>query len=945
MALFDSITQPKWQHKNPAKRIQAIGEIDDPQVLFDLVCNDIDTGVQLAALQKIDQAAMLDELIEKSLAHAVHSQARKQRLQLMLPQTESLQTISDEIALLHIIQLSEDAELTAAAIDRIEKEETLANLARQHLQARARLHAAQRISNLEIIVQLMQFSRGHDKAVFRHCKNLLDEAHARDKAAAGQQEKISLLLGRIAELSRALDSPIYEGQYRALVQEWQSVERISNTGQKAEFQRHQAVCGQRLIDHREARLEGERQQAEHQAAQQQFSIILQSLDEIEAKLVTPSDEAELQQFNRAFSDLEVVWQSTTGIGVAPAGLETPFKTRLQRWNLVALTVGKLLEKAEQVQKLLADARRLDGKNYAALEKQLAAIRKFLARLQWPEGISLQLPELMQQLLACAQQLQQQLDTLQQDQQKLVKRLSELTSSIAAALDQQHPGDADKAMAKARKLLQSLAPQQKQKFEQALAPLVARLNEFHDWQNFAIEPKKEALCERMSSLIGQAGDVELLALNIQTLQAEWKQLGQLPHTREQELWTRFKAAADEAWKPCKQEFAEQAELRRKNLAVRMKVVEQLTAYEQQMNWPEVRPEVQPEVQRDGDASGPVSGPVPDWPLVQKTLDTARTAFRTAGPVEPKGERTSQKAFKEICDRVYGHIRAEYQRNIERKQELLERARKLVELDDLKQAINSVKLLQADWSATGMTPVNADRKLWKDFRAACDAVFARLDQQRKAEKQASVAQVQQAESLRDQAKALLENPEPEHLAQLPRSIAELKSAIAAISLPPPIQQAMNKQLQAMESQAKDLLNQKRKGETQQAWTNLAEILLACSSAKTAGEPEFSGASKINSLPKGVDAEALSEFQRTGATQENHENCQQVCIALEVFGEIDSPPEDKQARMKYQLGRLTQGLGQKAMEPDQELLRQINAFIALRPELTWVQRFCRGLQKIRG
>lgn len=933
MALFDTFKQPNWQHKDPARRIQAISELDDPQILFELVCKDGDAAVQRAALEKINQAAMLDELIEQKLSPAVQSQAKAQRLQLLLPQAEALHTISDEIALLHIIQLSENAELTASAIDRIEKEETLANLARQHLQARARLHAAQRIRNLEIIGQLMQSSRGHDKAVFRHCKNLLDEVHARDKAAAEQQEKIGRLLTRMAELSTALDSPVYEGQYRSLVQEWQSVERIANPEQKAEFQRHQAVCGQRLIDQRDTRLESERQQAENQAAQQQFSDILQSLDEIEATLVTPSSEAELQQFTSGFSELEVAWQNAAKISRPPVNLETLFKARLQRWNTVAVTVGKLLEKAEQVQKLLADSKRLDGKNYAALEKQIAAIGKFLARLQWPDAITLQLPELMQQLLATAQRLQQQLDTLQQDQQKLAKRLSELTSNIATSLEQQQPGDADKAMAKTRKILHSLAPQQKQKIEQVLAPLTARLNEFHDWQNFAIEPKKVALCERMSDLIGKTDDVELLALNIQTLQAEWKQLGQLPHAREQELWTRFKAASDEAWKPCKQEFAEQAELRRKNLAERMKLVEQLTAYEQQMHWPEVRGE--------GDASGPV----PDWALVQKTLDIARAAFRSAGPVEPKGERTSQKAFKEICDRLYGHIRAEYQRNIDRKQDLLERARKLVELDDLKQAINSVKLLQADWTATGMTPVAVDRKLWKEFRSACDAVFARLDQQRIAEKQVANAQVEQAEGLRDQAKALLVNPDLDHISQLPRSIAELKSAIAAISLPPPVQQAMSKQLQAMESQARDLLVQKRKQAEKQAWISLADTLLACSVVSQASSSAPIADAVIDALPKGVDTQRLREFLRTGPAEANEEACQQACIALEVFGEIGSPAEDKQARMKYQLGRLTQGLGQQVLEPEQELLKQINAFIALRPERQWIDRFCAGLQKIRA
>lgn len=932
MALFDTFKQPKWQHKNPAKRIQAISELNDPQILFELVCKDPDSAVQQAALERIDQAAMLDDLIDQKLSPAVLSQARRQRLQQLLPQAEALNTITDEIALLHIIQLSEDAELTAAAINRIATEDTLASLARQHPQAKARLHAVQRISNLEIIGQLMQSSRGHDKAVFRHCKNLLDEAHARDKVAAEQQQKINRVMNRMAELGQAPDSPVYEGQYRALVQEWQSVERVADPEQKTLFQRHQAVCGQRLIEQREARLEGERQQAENRAAQQQFAEILHSLDEFEATLLTPVDEPALQQFTVALNELELRWQEAANVSPAPPEMEKTFKARLQRWNMVAATVGKLFAKPEQARALLEESRQPDGKNYASLEKQLAAIRKFLARVQWPEAISLQLPQIIQQLQARVQVLQEQLDALDQDQQKLAKSLSELTNNISAALDQQQPGEADKAMSRARKLLHSLAPQRKQKFEQALAPLSARLGEFHDWQNFAIEPKKEALCERMTALIGQEDDVELLALNIQNLQAEWKQLGQLPHAREQELWTRFKAAADEAWKPCKHEFAHQAEARRKNFAERMKLVEQLTAYEQQMHWPE------------DPAEGDAAGPVPDWPLVQKTLDTARAAFRAASPVEPKAERTSQKAFKEIGDRLYGHIRAEYQRNIDRKQDLLERARKLAGLDDLKQAINSVKLLQADWTATGMTPVNVDRKLWKQFRAACDAVFARLDQQRMTERQETDAQIKQAESLRDQARAMLENPDPDHLVQLPRTIAELKSAIAAIDLPAPVQQAMNKQMQAMEGRARELLDQKRNEEEKQAWVNLSEVLLACASTNSGQSAGSIDDTLMDSLPKGVDTQLLGEFLRSGPAAANEGPWRESCIALEVHAGLDSPDQDRQVRMNYQLGRLAQGLGQQSVEPEQELLELINNFIVLRPELKWAERFCAGLQKIR-
>lgn len=942
MSLFDAFTQPKWQHKNPEIRKQAISELDDQAVLAELVCSDPEHSVQTAALARIDQAKLLDELIEKKLSQPLLSQARLQRLQQLLPGTADLlvgvSTVSDETVLLQIIQLSDDFELTTAAISRLENEQTRAELARQHPVAKVRLHAAQSIHSLEVLDQLMQVSKGRDKAVFRHCKTLLDAAEAREKHAAEQQKKISTLSAQMDGLAHSMDTPVYEGQYRSLVLEWQSVESAATPDQKTAFQRNQAICGQRLIAIQEERAETVRNQAEIAAAQEQFSRILNELDEFEAALSTPADATSLLHLSDALKAFETRWQEAHLISAAATESAQAFKARIQTLRDIFGTVEKLLKKQGRANTLLDQAKKLDGKNYNLLEKQITELKKFLAGLTWPESTHLEAPQAIGQLQDALQALNKQLKELDQEQPKRVARLKELTAAMGLALDQEQPKEADRALSKARKLLISLPLKSKQKFEQELGPLTARLNEFRDWQNFAIEPKKEELCTRMLALIGSTDDIELLALNIHSLQAEWKQLGPLPHARENELWTRFKAAADEAWKPCKEAFALQAEQRRKNFAERMKLVDQLKDYEAQMAWPDV----------DGDPArneAAESGPKPDWPLVQKTLDAARAAFRGFEPVEPKAERTSQKAFREVCDRIYSHIHAEYQRNIARKQDLKERALALAEQDDLHQAIATAKQLQADWKATGMTPVAVDRKLWTEFRAACDAVFARLDQERVAQKMETAAQVQQAEALRDQAKALLVNPEESTIAQLPRSIAELKAEISTIDLPPSVQQGLSKQLQVLEAQARDLVKQARKQQEQQAWTQLADRMLDSSKTQPESQPEAVPEDAFDNLPKGVDGGILREFIQKGPAEGNDEKCREACIALEVFGEIESPAEDKQARMNYQLGRLTQGLGKQVLEPEEELFGHINAFIAARPTTPWVERFCSSLQQIRN
>jgi len=934
MSLFDSIGVPKWQHKSPEVRKQAIGELDDEAVLLQLVRTDSDASVQEAALQRINAPATLDELVE-SLESPLKDQARARRLLQLLPNNEALASINDDALLVRIANLSDQMEVICAAIDRLSSEEVRVEVACQHAMAKVRLHAAQGIRNLAALDNLMQKTRGHDKAVYRHCKNFVDEAHAQAKHAAERQEKIGQLSARMAELAGAVDSPSYEGLYRSLVQQWQVVESSASAEQKAAFQTDQAICGQRLILRAETRAEAEQNEAAIAAAQEQFPAILLALAELDAT-PAPQDAKAVEQIGTALDELEDRWRTAQGISVAPAGLTKDFAQKLQSWRKLLSTSKRLFEMDARLSAHVQLAEAVDTKDWNALQKQVGTIARFLKDLPWPDSPGIQQPELLVRLQQCLTTLQAQMAALDAEQKKTAVRVQAITESLVKELDAQRHREADRALGKVRKLLKSLAPSQKHHFEQVLAPLDARLKEFHDWQNFAVEPKKEDLCVRMSALIGNVQDVELLALQIQTLQTEWKALGPLPQAREKSLWTKFKSAADEAWKPCKAAFAAEADLRRKNFSQRMDLVRQLTEYEAKM-WPAASsPDAPDEASRNKSD--------PDWSKVQSTLDTARATFRASSPVDQKGERTSQKAFRQICDRIYAHLHDEYQRNMTLKQDLVTRAGELAGRPELQRIVDEVKKLQAEWKAVGITPIGPDRKLWKEFRSACDQVFVRLDQQREKQKSETSSQVQQAESIRDQARALLQTSDPTSTGALLKSISELKAAALANELPPPVQQRLTKDFQGIERQARDLAATLKKRQEQDSWTRLEDAVKACASISGAERAGAAPWQSAGDLPKGVDSALLQAFWAQGPDEKADDVFRDACIALEVFGEIESPPQDKQARMSYQLRRLTQGLGNRTQEAGNTVMHHINAFTALRPTSPWVERFYAGVKSIR-
>ncbi|NNK31875.1 MAG: DUF349 domain-containing protein, partial [Xanthomonadales bacterium] len=274
--------------------------------------------------------------------------------------------------------------------------------------------------------------------------------------------------------------------------------------------------------------------------------------------------------------------------------------------------------------------------------------------------------------------------------------------------------------------------------------------------------------------------------------------------------------------------------------------------------------------------------------------ARKAFAELAPVDRKQERKSRKALDKVCTRIYGHLEKEYDRNIEAKKALIAEAKALVEMEDLRQAIDRAKAIQRQWKSVGLTPQRADRPLWKEFRKTCDAIFARLGEerdQRHAERRARVEQRQAADKDR----------------------AEKAAA--------------------------------RKRQVQEQWQRLLDRMQACAFKAEDAEKAAALWGEDGDLPKGIDAEALEAWWNEAPPAPDEDACRTVCIAIEVLAGMDSPPEDKQARMAYQMQRLVEGMGSGSEDRSERLLGQVNQVVALRPPAQWLERFSRGVQSVRA
>jgi len=904
MALLNKLFKPKWQHKDPEVRKAAINALTDEQTLTSIINDDQDIQVRLMALSRLSSPTALQTYIscdDKQL----RDQARQQRLKQLLPDqtTAALDSLEHNEDLISVANLTEDETLRLHAIGLIRDEQALFDIAMSNPVAKVRLAAAQGIQHADNLQALLSYAQGKDKALYRLCKERLQQAKENLQQEQALQQTIEKLIEQMKHLAKSSYSPEYNGKYQLLNQQWQKLVDHTTSNQQAEFSAANDICHSLLKQHA----------AEEDALQQQLAAEDQAeesrqriLEQIEALELTDDLSAQLQP-------LQVQWQECHQVKKASEVDNRRYEQGIQLWLTLAQTQTSLIEKQDALNKLLEQSKKAESNSLSfnqKLEKQLAAELK---KLPWPT--SEQQPALITELNTQLDTLKSLIANLNSTQAESHKQCKESLQKLASAIDEGHLKEANKHHQHAQKLLKKLSQQQSHDIQQSFKQLTARLHEIRDWQGFAAQPKKEALCADMEKLLDSSLAAEVLADKIKDLQDQWKKLGPINPADDKKLWERFKAAADKAYEPCREFFAQVADQRKLNLEKRQQLIEQLNQYEAAMDWENA-----------------------DWPTVQQTLTAARQSFREFSPVDRAAHKSSQQAFQNACDAIYQHIQQEYDRNIAAKEELIKQAKALVELEDLSTAMDACKTLQGNWKLVGLTPVKADQKLWKNFRSACDAVFNRRDEERQAHKAEIEASIQQATEYVEAAETAAQQCDSEHKEKLQQAL----DAFHNLQLPKGPYQKLRKRLETAQQAQQQLLNDEKVKAAQQSWLALADKLKAIALKSSNADQADSLWSQEAKLPKSIDQNLLTQNWENTPAMGSEEEIRKACINLEILAEANSPEEDKTLRMELQVQRLAAGLGQQGSIIEQ-LNQQLANWLSLNPGIEWTERFNQSLLKL--
>jgi hypothetical protein len=455
------------------------------------------------------------------------------------------------------------------------------------------------------------------------------------------------------------------------------------------------------------------------------------------------------------------------------------------------------------------------------------------------------------------------------------RVRNALDALEAALEGGSVSHATAHLTEARKHLEGLAGPPPRELAARLKRLSAALAELRDWQTFATTPKREALCAAVQALTDHPIAPGDQAARLKSLRQEWQTLGPITSARDARLAERFNALAERAFEPCRQWFAEQAELRRRNLESRERLCNELDRYVSGTDWARA-----------------------DMRAAEQIMRTARAEWRRCQPVERGPGRAVEARFEALQQTLHERIRTEWERNVRAKTAIVAEAEALASgASDVELQIREVKALQQRWRAVGITPRGKDRELWTAFRRACDAVFTSREAARAAHRTG-------LDEVAARCSAALDAFETELAATRPESATDaqtrvLRDRLAGLDgLPPALRQPLAGRRRDLLARHQALLESK----TALARRGRLEALRRWDEAVTEAETarRASGGTEALDLPDPCFAPRATRVRADVPL----DALRRLTLRAEQAAGIASPPEDAALRLEVQVERLRAG-----------------------------------------
>lgn len=903
--LLDRFRRPRWRHPDPEVRRQAVqrlsaGDSEGQATLRSLALDDPAPGVRAIAVKRLGELALLRDRLESDPDANVRESARARYRQCLANGSGSgdlqarlgeLEHCGDAQVLAHLARSGREEALRAAALERMQDAAVLADCAINDPVARLRQRAVERITDVRILADLAETARRRDSRVARLARERYERFAAEQARGDRDREAALKLLARLDELTGA------DSHARAELLRLENRRRVLS------------ALTPELATELDARLAERHERLTTAAARAD--------DESEraAVLVRRLEQGELPPED-ALPELRDLLQDATNTAPAPFA-------RARQWLAAAdrlSAAGTELESAVSA----ADA---------------TALRHALRSIAWPGELPLP-PGLARAEDALARFDEQPAGAnaaLEREEQGPVQEAESLPApatdeleralaEIESDLDRGRFRSARRRLARTRKAMDGNRAVPRS-LARRLATASARVAEWRDWRQFAVEPKQQALCEAMEALREDAALAPARRVaRIRALQADWKATGGSDSAASRALWQRFSAAAEQALEPCREWLEREAAERRANAEERERIRDQLA---------------------DFLAAGNIDA-IATAELV-RIRRTARSEWLSRQPVNDDEIAAAARQFEASMDRLTAIIDARRDAARSQREAIVTALEALLDREDVEGAAAEAKRLQGEWQCGEQAHPKLERVLWKRLRAASDALFARRSEQREAARGRARARLGEAEACCEGLERIAADPEARTAEALTEDLCRARERFTAAALPEDragrgVRHRFERAVQAVEQRADEA--------RQRQWRERVELMRALEAACAARERGDAVAAAPEWPPylPGAVAEALQARWEAAAADRpmpaaEPEQTRDLVVRLEILGAVDSPPEDRERRLACQVDRLAEGIGAGSREaPRAEAWRlAASALSAPFADAALAERFWRGLAAV--
>ena len=248
--------------------------------------------------------------------------------------------------------------------------------------------------------------------------------------------------------------------------------------------------------------------------------------------------------------------------------------------------------------------------------------------------------------------------------------------------------------------------------------------------------KTQLCEAAEKL-NEEEDVISAFHQLQDLHQQYREIGPVAKELREQIWERFKAASTVINKKHQQHFEDLRAKEEENLAKKTSLCEKVEAANQ------------------GEYKT-----AKDWEKVTQEIIEIQKEWRTIGFAPQKMNVKIFERFRIANDKFFNKkaeffkgLKDTYSANLEKKQQLVNKAKELADSTDWKKTGDKFIALQKEWKKVGTVPHKQGELLWKEFLDTCNKFFEARNKQNAGSRSEEHANLDKKRNIIDQLKELV------------------------------------------------------------------------------------------------------------------------------------------------------------------------------------------------